>query len=366
MERRQQMEKKVFAEFDDILYVDDITMRSAVLKVIDLLKDLPGALKDATPAIKGKFFRNIGRKITQQVLLEMDIRSGIPRSMIEEARGNIVEIIKRLQSSGQIALSDTKDEREEGSDVELPEIPDIAELKDVDDSTPEGIIKACFHLAIVARREGIPGLETAAKHLKNEELKEAVSLAGVTPEPEDLEEMLNNKYSWAYKMKEVELQLICEGTLRVALGEPPAKIVERLRSMLPPGIGSDIKIEEITRSPLPKSERPGGSPYADIIVNMYNTAIITRREGIPGLEKAAEELREEFPLLSEMLDLASVTPEVEDLRYLIEKKNEWLLQYEKVRLDMMREGVLRSMYGDTPGMVVEKLRSLLPPPGLWE
>jgi len=240
------------------------------------------------------------------------------------------------------------------------------ELKDIDDSTFEGIIEACYHLAIVTRREGIRGLETAVEHLKNKELKEAVSLAIVTPEPEDLKEILDHKLFWVYKMKEIEVQLICEGTLRVALVETPARIVERLRLMLPPGIGTVIEIDEETRRFLPKPEKPEGLPYAEIIANVYNAAIIMRRDGMPGLENEARNLKEKLPLLSEMLDLATMTPVVEDLKFLIEKKSEWILQYEKVRLDMIREGILSVVYGVAPPSIVEKLRALLPPPGLWE
>jgi len=88
---------------------------------------------------------------------------------------------------------------------------------------------------------------------------------------------------------------------------------------------------------------PKTFPYKETIDQIYNMAIITRKEGIPGLETEAVRLQAENHYLSEIADLASVTPEVEVLRELVEARILALKKQNK-----SNEEVFRKMGGYAP------------------
>jgi len=88
---------------------------------------------------------------------------------------------------------------------------------------------------------------------------------------------------------------------------------------------------------------PKTFPYKETIAQIYNMAIITRREGVPGLENEARRLESENKELADIVDLASVTPEVEDLRELVEARILALRKQHK-----SNEEVFRKMGGYAP------------------
>jgi len=110
--RAREVRDKLFV-FEDIMYIDDNTMRRVVLKAIDYMKDLPKALKDpdVPEDLKQKFANNIGTKLWEQIDLEMELLGPIPRSQAEEAQRNIVDKIRTLENAGQLTINrDFKEE----------------------------------------------------------------------------------------------------------------------------------------------------------------------------------------------------------------------------------------------------------------
>jgi len=98
--------------FEDIMYIDDNTMRAVVLKEIEYMKYLPKALKDpdVPEDLKQKFAKNIGKKLWEQISLEIDLLV-VTRSQSEEAQRYIVEKIRTLESTGRLTINrDFKEE----------------------------------------------------------------------------------------------------------------------------------------------------------------------------------------------------------------------------------------------------------------
>jgi len=98
--------------FEDIIYIDDSAMRSVVLKEIDYMKDIPKALKGASEELKEKFRNNIGERLWEQIILEMDLLGAIPRSQVEEAQRHIVDKIRTLEATGQLTINRDFEEEE--------------------------------------------------------------------------------------------------------------------------------------------------------------------------------------------------------------------------------------------------------------
>jgi len=88
--------------FDDIVYISDSDMRTIILKEIDYMRDIPKALKGASDEVKEKFSGNIGKKLWEQICLEIDLLGAIPRSQVEEARRNIVDKIRALAATDRL------------------------------------------------------------------------------------------------------------------------------------------------------------------------------------------------------------------------------------------------------------------------
>lgn len=97
----EQIRRLMFV-FEDILLVNDKGIQS-VLKEIDH-DELALALKTASNEMKEKVFRNMSERAAQLIKEEMEYMGPVRLSDVEAAQQRIVDVVRRLEDSGQIIL----------------------------------------------------------------------------------------------------------------------------------------------------------------------------------------------------------------------------------------------------------------------
>jgi flagellar motor switch protein FliG len=95
--------RRLMFVFEDILLVNDKGIQ-AVLKEIES-EDLTLALKTATPELKDKIFRNMSERAAQLVKEDMEFMGPVRLSDVEAAQQKIVDVVRRLEDSGEIIIS---------------------------------------------------------------------------------------------------------------------------------------------------------------------------------------------------------------------------------------------------------------------
>ena len=68
------------------------------------------ALKGAGPGERDAVLRNLSERASENLLEEIELLGAVRMSQVEEARAEIVQVIRRLEESGQIVI------RREGED----------------------------------------------------------------------------------------------------------------------------------------------------------------------------------------------------------------------------------------------------------
>lgn len=96
--------------FEDILLVDDKGIQ-AVLKEIDN-EDLTMALRTASPELRDKIFRNMSERASQLIKEDMEFMGPVRVSDVESAQQKIVDIVRRLEDSGDLLISGRGGEKE--------------------------------------------------------------------------------------------------------------------------------------------------------------------------------------------------------------------------------------------------------------
>ena len=94
--------KKLMFVFEDIIHVDDKGVQN-VLKEIDN-KQLALALKTASPELKEKIFRNMSQRAAEMVQEEMGYLGPVRVSDVENAQQEIVDVVRRLEESGDVII----------------------------------------------------------------------------------------------------------------------------------------------------------------------------------------------------------------------------------------------------------------------
>ncbi len=94
--------KKLMFVFEDLILVDDRGMQS-VLKEVDN-KSLALALKLASEELKDKIFRNMSKRASEMVQEEIQYMGPVRISDVEGAQTQIVEIVRRLEESGDVVI----------------------------------------------------------------------------------------------------------------------------------------------------------------------------------------------------------------------------------------------------------------------
>ncbi len=89
--------------FDDIVKIDDRGVQM-VLKDIDQ-KDLALALRGVADDVKDKVLRNMSHRGAEMLMEELEIQPPQRRSVVEDAQGRIVAIIRKFEDAGALTIS---------------------------------------------------------------------------------------------------------------------------------------------------------------------------------------------------------------------------------------------------------------------
>lgn len=94
--------------FDDIINLENIAIQK-ILKEVNV-KDIAIALKGADEGISQIIFKNQSQRAAEALKEEIDLLGPTKLSQVEEAKHNIVKIIRRLDNEGTIDLSGGRDD----------------------------------------------------------------------------------------------------------------------------------------------------------------------------------------------------------------------------------------------------------------
>ncbi|MCL2647873.1 MAG: flagellar motor switch protein FliG [Phycisphaerales bacterium] len=98
----EQIRRLMFV-FEDIMMVNDKGIQS-MLKEVDN-EDLALALKTASQDLKDKIFKNMSERASQLIKEDMDYMGPVRVSDVEAAQQKIVDVVRRLEESGEIIIS---------------------------------------------------------------------------------------------------------------------------------------------------------------------------------------------------------------------------------------------------------------------
>ncbi|MBN2563520.1 MAG: flagellar motor switch protein FliG [Phycisphaerae bacterium] len=105
----EQIRRLMFV-FEDILLVNDKGIQ-AVLKEVET-SDLVLALRTATDELKEKVFSNMSDRAVQMIKEEMEYMGPVRLSDVEMAQQKIVDVVRRLEDSGEIIIAGRGGEKE--------------------------------------------------------------------------------------------------------------------------------------------------------------------------------------------------------------------------------------------------------------
>lgn len=95
--------KKLMFVFEDLMLVDDKGIQN-ILKEVEN-KELALALKLASDDLKSKIFRNMSGRASELIKEELEYMGPVRISDVESAQQGIVEIVRRLEESGDVVVS---------------------------------------------------------------------------------------------------------------------------------------------------------------------------------------------------------------------------------------------------------------------
>lgn len=98
----EQIRRLMFV-FEDILLVNDKGIQ-AVLKEVDN-DELAMALRTASPELKDKIFKNMSERAAQLIREDMEFMGPVRVADVEAAQQRIVDVVRRLEDSGDIIIS---------------------------------------------------------------------------------------------------------------------------------------------------------------------------------------------------------------------------------------------------------------------
>lgn len=101
-ELADEIRKKMFV-FEDILLLDDRAIQR-VLRDVDN-NDLAVALKGANEEVQGVIFKNLSKRLAAMIREDMEFMGPVRMKDVEEAQQKIVNIIRKLEDSGEIIIS---------------------------------------------------------------------------------------------------------------------------------------------------------------------------------------------------------------------------------------------------------------------
>jgi len=101
-ELAEEVKKRMFV-FEDIVFLDDRSVQK-VLREVDT-QDLAKALKGTTSEVQEKVFRNMSKRASSLLSEDMDFMGPIRLADVEEAQQKIINIIRKLEDSGEIIVA---------------------------------------------------------------------------------------------------------------------------------------------------------------------------------------------------------------------------------------------------------------------
>ncbi|MGN0401036.1 MAG: flagellar motor switch protein FliG [Acetatifactor sp.] len=101
-ELADEIRKKMFV-FEDILLLDDKAIQR-VLRDVDN-SDLEMALKSANEQVQNAVFNNLSKRLAVMIKEDMEFMGPVRMKDVEEAQQKIVNIIRKLEDSGEIIIS---------------------------------------------------------------------------------------------------------------------------------------------------------------------------------------------------------------------------------------------------------------------
>lgn len=102
--------RRLMFVFEDILLVNDKGIQS-VLKEIES-SDLTLALRTATDELKNKILSNMSERAAQMIKEEMEYMGPVRLTDVEAAQQKIVDVVRRLEDSGEIIIAGRGGEKE--------------------------------------------------------------------------------------------------------------------------------------------------------------------------------------------------------------------------------------------------------------
>ena len=96
-------EKHIMFVFEDILLLDDKAIQR-VLRDVDN-NDLAVALKGANEQVQNAIFNNLSKRLVVMIKEDMEFMGPVRMKDVEEAQQKIVNIIRKLEDSGEIIIS---------------------------------------------------------------------------------------------------------------------------------------------------------------------------------------------------------------------------------------------------------------------
>lgn len=101
-ELADEIRKKMFV-FEDILLLDDRSIQR-VLRDVDN-NELALALKGANEEVQNAIFNNLSKRLAEMIKEDMEFMGPVRMKDVEEAQQKIVNIIRKLEDSGELVIS---------------------------------------------------------------------------------------------------------------------------------------------------------------------------------------------------------------------------------------------------------------------
>ena len=101
-ELADEIRKKMFV-FEDILLLDDKSIQRVLREVEN--SDLAVALKGSVENVQDAIFRNMSSRLVDMIKEDMEYMGPVRMKDVEEAQQKIVNIIRKLEDSGEIVIS---------------------------------------------------------------------------------------------------------------------------------------------------------------------------------------------------------------------------------------------------------------------
>ena len=101
-ELADEIRKKMFV-FEDILLLDDRAIQRVLRDVEN--SDLAIALKGSTEQVQNAIFNNLSKRLAAMIQEDMEFMGPVRLKDVEDAQQKIVNIIRKLEDSGEIVIS---------------------------------------------------------------------------------------------------------------------------------------------------------------------------------------------------------------------------------------------------------------------